>query len=68
MLVQTGLKTHIQEAQEEVLKAENRNNETLLNQEERFDLKTYGVRYFKRRVWIPKISNLRELISDEPAG
>ena len=65
MLVQTSLKTQICEAQEEALKAENRKNETLHNLEEWFDLKTDGVQYFNARVWIPKISNLWELILDE---
>ena len=65
MVVKTSLKTQIREAQEEALKVENLKDETLHNLERRFDLQTDGVRYFKRRVSIPKVSNLRELILNE---
>ncbi|KAJ9544966.1 hypothetical protein OSB04_024673 [Centaurea solstitialis] len=59
------LTKRIQRAQEEALKEERIKDETLHNLEGRFDLKTNVVRYFKERVWIPKMGDLRELILRE---
>ena len=44
---------------------ENLKDKNLHNLEGRFNLKAEGVRYFKGRVWKPKVSNLQELILSE---
>ncbi|KAI3523729.1 hypothetical protein L1887_02080 [Cichorium endivia] len=64
-LVQTSLKAQIQNAQNEAVKAENLKNETLHNLEQKFDTKLDGVKYFKDRVWVPKVGEIRELILSE---
>ncbi|KAJ9566644.1 hypothetical protein OSB04_002610 [Centaurea solstitialis] len=65
VLVQTSLKSQILEAQREALKADNIKKETLHQMEKEFEEKTDGVRYFKGRVWIPKVDQLRTMIMDE---
>ena len=65
MLVQTSLKTQILEAQEEALKAENLRSETLHHLEKEIETRSDGVCYFKDKVWIPKVDNLRSTILDE---
>ncbi|KAJ9544849.1 hypothetical protein OSB04_024556 [Centaurea solstitialis] len=65
VLVQTSLKSQILEAQREASKADNLKKETLHKMEKEFEEKTDGVRYFKDRVWIPKVDQLRTMIMDE---
>ncbi|KAJ9539079.1 hypothetical protein OSB04_031812 [Centaurea solstitialis] len=65
VLVQTSLKNQILEAQREALKADNIKKETLHQMEKEFEEKTDGVCYFKGRVWIPKVDQLRSMIMDE---
>ncbi|KAJ9538121.1 hypothetical protein OSB04_030854 [Centaurea solstitialis] len=65
VIVQTSLKSQILEAQREALKADNLNKETLHQMEKEFEEKTDGVRYFKDRIWIPKVDQLRKMIMDE---
>ncbi|KAJ9561603.1 LOW QUALITY PROTEIN: hypothetical protein OSB04_006763 [Centaurea solstitialis] len=60
VLVQTGLKSQILEAQGEALKAENLKKETLHQVEKEFEVKADG-----DRVWIPKVDQLRSTIMDE---
>ncbi|KAJ9539281.1 hypothetical protein OSB04_032014 [Centaurea solstitialis] len=57
--------THELEAQREALKADNLKKETLHKMEKEFEEKTDGVRYFKNRIWIPKVDQLRKMIMDE---
>ena len=64
LLVQTSLKAQILEAQEEALKAENLKGETLHHWEKEFETRANGAHYFKNRVWIPKIDQLRTRITD----
>ena len=64
-VVQTSLKGRILEAQEQALKAENLKEETLRHLEHRFEVGTDGVRYFEKKVWIPKANNIRLTILDE---
>ncbi|KAJ9552433.1 hypothetical protein OSB04_016478 [Centaurea solstitialis] len=65
MLVQTSLKSQILEAQGEALKVENLKKETLHQLEKDFEVRSDGVRYFKDRVWIPKVDQLRSTTMDE---
>ncbi|KAJ9544591.1 LOW QUALITY PROTEIN: hypothetical protein OSB04_024298 [Centaurea solstitialis] len=65
MTVQTSLKNQILEAQGEALKAENLKKETLDQLEKDFEVRSDGVRYFKDRVWVPKVDQLRSTIMDE---
>ncbi|KAJ9544303.1 hypothetical protein OSB04_024010 [Centaurea solstitialis] len=65
VLVQTSLKGQILEAQREALKADNLKKETLHKMEKEFEEKTDGLRYFKGRVWIPKVDQSRTMIMDE---
>ncbi|KAJ9547141.1 hypothetical protein OSB04_019684 [Centaurea solstitialis] len=65
VIVQTSLKSQILEAQREALKADNLKKETLHKMEKEFEEKTDGVRYFKDRIWIPKVDQLRTMIMDE---
>ncbi|KAJ9547521.1 hypothetical protein OSB04_020064 [Centaurea solstitialis] len=65
MVVQTSLKSQIVEAQKEALKANNLKKETLHKLEKEFEEKSDGVRYFKNRIWVPKVDQLRALIMDE---
>ncbi|KAJ9542061.1 hypothetical protein OSB04_028567 [Centaurea solstitialis] len=58
IVVQTSLKNQILEAQEEALK-------TLHQLEKELVVRSDGVRYFKDRVWIPKVDQLRSTIMDE---
>ncbi|KAJ9567836.1 hypothetical protein OSB04_003802 [Centaurea solstitialis] len=65
VIVQTSLKNQILEAQRETLKADNLKKETLHQIEKEFEVKADGVRYFKDRVWVPKVDQLRTMIMDE---
>ncbi|KAJ9557171.1 hypothetical protein OSB04_011785 [Centaurea solstitialis] len=65
VIVQISLKSQILEAQREALKADNLKKETLHKMEKEFEEKTDGVRYFKDRIWIPKVDQLRKMIMDE---
>ncbi|KAJ9544313.1 hypothetical protein OSB04_024020 [Centaurea solstitialis] len=51
--------------QRKALKADNLKKETLHKMEKEFEEKTDGVRYFKDRIWIPKVDQLRKMIMDE---
>ncbi|KAJ9553660.1 hypothetical protein OSB04_017705 [Centaurea solstitialis] len=64
-LVQINLMTQILEAQVEALKIENLKEEALHVLEAGFETKADGVRYFKGKVWVPKASNLRQVILEE---
>ncbi|KAJ9537978.1 hypothetical protein OSB04_030711 [Centaurea solstitialis] len=55
----------ILEAQREALKTDNLKKETLHKLEKEFEEKSDGVRYFKDRIWVPKVEQLRKLIMDE---
>ncbi|KAI3494637.1 hypothetical protein L1887_40554 [Cichorium endivia] len=65
MVVHTSLKSQILSAQEKALTKENLQGESLHGLEARFEIKPDGVRYFKNRIWIPKVDELRKLILDE---
>ncbi|KAI3505892.1 hypothetical protein L1887_28214 [Cichorium endivia] len=65
MVVHTSLKSQILSAQEKALTQENLQGETLHGLEARFEIKPDGVRYFKNRIWIPKVDELRKLILNE---
>ncbi|KAJ9541839.1 hypothetical protein OSB04_028345 [Centaurea solstitialis] len=65
MVVQTSLKSQVVEAQKEALKADNLNKETLHGIEKEFEEKVDGVCYFKGRIWIPRVEQLRKMIKDE---
>ncbi|KAJ9567106.1 hypothetical protein OSB04_003072 [Centaurea solstitialis] len=58
-------KSQVVEAQKEALKADNRNKETLHGIEKEFEEKVDGVCYFKGRIWIPRVEQLRKMIMDE---
>ncbi|KAJ9547021.1 hypothetical protein OSB04_019564 [Centaurea solstitialis] len=65
MVVQASLKNQMLEAQEEALKVENLKKETLHQIEKEFEVKANGVRYFKDKMWTPKVDQLRSTIMDE---
>ncbi|KAJ9557088.1 hypothetical protein OSB04_011702 [Centaurea solstitialis] len=65
LVVQTSLKTQVVEAQKEALKADNLNKETLHGIEKEFEEKEDGVCYFKGRIWIPRVEQLKKMIMDE---
>ncbi|KAJ9557119.1 hypothetical protein OSB04_011733 [Centaurea solstitialis] len=65
VLVQTSLKSQIQEAQREALMTDNLKKETLHGIEKEFEEKVDGVCYFKGRIWIPRVEQLRKMIMDE---
>ncbi|KAJ9544597.1 hypothetical protein OSB04_024304 [Centaurea solstitialis] len=65
VIVQTSLKSQIYEAQREALKADNLKKATLHKMEKEFEEKADGVRYFKERIWVPKVDLLRSMIMDE---
>ncbi|KAJ9543842.1 LOW QUALITY PROTEIN: hypothetical protein OSB04_023549 [Centaurea solstitialis] len=65
VLVQTSLKSQILEAQMEALMADNLRKETLHGIEKEFEEKVDGVCYFKGRIWIPRVEQLRKMIMDE---
>nr|GEU69254.1 putative reverse transcriptase domain-containing protein [Tanacetum cinerariifolium] len=62
MQVQTSLKSYILNAQNEALKEENLEVEKLYNTDQKFEVWSDGVRYFKVRAWILKVDNLREVM------
>jgi ribonuclease HI len=61
----TNLRTRVLIDQTEALKAENLRDEQLSTIQNRFESDDNGVKYFKGRVWIPRINGLRDLIMDE---
>ncbi|KAJ9544363.1 hypothetical protein OSB04_024070 [Centaurea solstitialis] len=65
MVVQVSLKNQMLEAQEEALKVENLKKGTLHQIEIEFEVKANGVRYFKDKMWSPKVDQLRSTIMDE---
>ncbi|KAJ9539016.1 hypothetical protein OSB04_031749 [Centaurea solstitialis] len=65
VLVQTSLKSQILEAQREALMTDNLKKETLHGIKKEFEEKVDGVCYFKDRIWVPKVDQLRALIMDE---
>ncbi|XP_052622618.1 uncharacterized protein LOC128127915 [Lactuca sativa] len=65
MVIQTCLQSQIIDAQEKALFKENLPGETLHGLEVRFETKPDGVRYFKDRVWIPRVNNLRDVVLEE---
>ncbi|KAJ9557796.1 LOW QUALITY PROTEIN: hypothetical protein OSB04_012410 [Centaurea solstitialis] len=65
VLVQTSLKSQILEAQREALMIDNIKKETLHGVEKEFEKKGDGVCYFKGRIWIPSVEQLRKMIRDE---
>ncbi|KAJ9544986.1 hypothetical protein OSB04_024693 [Centaurea solstitialis] len=65
MVVQTSLKSQVVEAKKEALKADNLNKETLHGIGKEFEEKVDGVCYFKGRIWIPRVEQLRKMIMDE---
>ncbi|KAI3770666.1 hypothetical protein L6452_01807 [Arctium lappa] len=65
ILVQSSLKTQVREAQEKALKEENLCCEALHNLEKEFELQSDGVRYFKNKVWVPKVDDMRSTLLEE---
>ncbi|KAI3751318.1 hypothetical protein L2E82_22385 [Cichorium intybus] len=64
MVVQKILKSQILSTQEKALTKEICKVK-LFTLEARFEIKPDGVRYFKNRIWIPKVDELRDLILNE---
>ncbi|KAJ9544268.1 hypothetical protein OSB04_023975 [Centaurea solstitialis] len=65
VIVQTSLKSQIVEAQKEALEADNIKKETLHKMEKEFEERSDGARYFKNRIWVPTVGQLRKMIMDE---
>ena len=65
MIIQTSLKERIRNAQSEALKDEHIAREALFKNEKNFEKKADEVLYFKNRIWVPTLDDIRELIMDE---
>ncbi|XP_052622619.1 uncharacterized protein LOC128127916 [Lactuca sativa] len=65
MVIQTSLKSQIIDAQEKALFKENLPGETLHDLKVRFETKPDGFHYFKDRVWIPRVNDLRDMVLEE---
>ncbi|KAD7477262.1 hypothetical protein E3N88_00398 [Mikania micrantha] len=63
--VQTSLSNKIIQAQQEALDRGNLKKELDSGAEKQFDTKPDGIIYYKDRVWIPTVDELRRLIFDE---
>ncbi|KAD4584874.1 hypothetical protein E3N88_22475 [Mikania micrantha] len=63
--VQTSLSDKIIQAQQEALDRGNLKKELDCGAEKQFDTKPDGIIYYKERVWIPAVDELRKLIFDE---
>ncbi|KAL8240300.1 hypothetical protein R6Q59_013655 [Mikania micrantha] len=65
MTVQTNLQDKIIQAQQESVDRGNLKKELDCGAEKQFDTKSDGIIYYKDRVWIPAVEELRRLIFDE---
>ncbi|KAD5318085.1 hypothetical protein E3N88_18031 [Mikania micrantha] len=65
MTVQTSLHDNIMQAQQEVIERENLKKELDCGVEKHLETKPDGLVYFKDRIWIPAVDELRKLIFDE---
>ncbi|KAC9475837.1 hypothetical protein E3N88_45766 [Mikania micrantha] len=65
MTVQTSLRDHILQAQQESVARDNPKRELDCGAEKHFKTKQDGVIYYLDRVWIPAVDELRTLILDE---
>ncbi|KAD4584877.1 hypothetical protein E3N88_22478 [Mikania micrantha] len=65
MTVQTSLHDNIMQAQQEVIERENLKKELDCGVEKHLETKPDGLVYFKDRIWIPVVDELRKLIFDE---
>ncbi|KAD7116962.1 hypothetical protein E3N88_04230 [Mikania micrantha] len=65
MTVQTSLRDKIIQVQQESVDRGNLKKELDCGEEKQFDTKSDGIIYYKDRVWIPAVDELRRLIFDE---
>ncbi|KAM0050553.1 putative nucleotidyltransferase, Ribonuclease H [Helianthus debilis subsp. tardiflorus] len=65
MTIQTDLTSRIHDAQQEALKPENIQAESLRGMEAQLVPKEDGTLYFMGRIWVPFLGNLRTIILDE---
>ncbi|XP_071688109.1 uncharacterized protein [Rutidosis leptorrhynchoides] len=65
LIVHTNLTTQIRDAQLEALKEENKKEESLRGLDKQFEIKGDGTCYFSRRIWVPKIGEVRKNVLDE---
>ncbi|KAD3640213.1 hypothetical protein E3N88_29436 [Mikania micrantha] len=65
MTVRTSLHDNIIQAQQEVIERENLKKELDCGVEKHLETKPDGLVYFKDRIWIPTVEELRKLIFDE---
>ncbi|XP_022032325.1 uncharacterized protein LOC110933408 [Helianthus annuus] len=65
MTIQTDLTARIREDQQEVLKPDNLQTESLRGMEAQLLPKEDGTLYFMERIWVPFFGDLRALILDE---
>ena len=59
------MRTQILNNQDKAMKSENVKDETQHKIDQRFETDSNGIRYFKKRAWVPKINNLREILMNE---
>ncbi|KAD2805410.1 hypothetical protein E3N88_38787 [Mikania micrantha] len=65
MTVQTSLHDHIRQAQQEAIERGNLKKDLDCGVEKQLETKPDGLVYFKDRIWIPAVDELRKLIFDE---
>ncbi|KAI3809526.1 hypothetical protein L1987_25503 [Smallanthus sonchifolius] len=65
LTIHPGLPDRIRSAQLEALKEDNLPLEGTRGMVAQLEVKSDGIRYFVKRIWIPVFGNLRELIMDE---
>ncbi|KAD2393961.1 hypothetical protein E3N88_40938 [Mikania micrantha] len=65
MTVQTSLHDHISQAQQEAIERGNLKKDLDCGVEKHLETKPDGLVYFKDRIWIPAVDELRKLIFDE---
>ena len=65
LTIHSSLPDQIRSAQLEALKEENLKAETMHSADKHLELRTDGLHYFAKRVWVPLFGGLRELVLDE---
>ncbi|KAD5507832.1 hypothetical protein E3N88_15535 [Mikania micrantha] len=67
MTVQTSLPDHIMQAQQEVIERGNLKKDLDCGVEKHLETKPDGLAYFKDRIWIPAVDELRKLKNIRPS-
>ena len=65
MTVVTPLLERIREAQQEAMKEEHRKSERIVGQVSSFDYDSRGLLTLHRRVWVPYLGGMRQVMMEE---